>query len=330
MFKTYPVLRLGDEMKSNITEELSCNNNFFSYVAALVLLLLALPFHLLIMKILALNFRFENPRHVILFCLSASDSLQVAFVCLAMIIFQTETMELGSQPCTTLRRTIIYFASLTFIVSSFSLVALSVERYIACFHGFYIHEWLANRRTVPALVAFWICGIIVSGIVCFSGSRDKDPVIFASSDYFQAMFVSITFPVSIVLITVQSLLFYLSRKKLMAVQPSVAVSSSNRDESFAKKKQFKLAMVAGMVVLSYLMCTLPGACVILANQYIEPERRKIFRGLLSASLGMLNTLLNPFIYGLGMLDTRKAISRELRKIKNYILIKLGLRDELNV
>ena len=317
-------------MRSNATEELPCNNNVFSYITASALLLFALPFHLLIMKILAVNFRLENPRHVILFCLSVSDSLQVGCGSIVLIVFQFEDMKLGTQSCTRIRYVIIYYASLTFIVSSFTLVVLSVERYIACFHSFHIHEWLANKRTIPALAVVWICGILGGGIACISEPRDSEPVILASSDYFQALVVTVALPVSVFLITVQSMLFYLSRRKLTAIQPSVANSFSSRDENHAKKKQFKLAMVAGMVVLSYLISTLPGACVILTNQYIKPQQRKALRGMLSAILGMLNSLLNPFIYGLGMLDTRQAIKRELRKLKNYILIKLGVRDELDV
>ena len=51
-------------MRSNATEELQCNNNVFSYITSSDLLLFPLLIHLLIMKILAVNFRFENPCQV--------------------------------------------------------------------------------------------------------------------------------------------------------------------------------------------------------------------------------------------------------------------------
>ena len=48
-----------------------------------------------------------------------------------------------------------------------------------------------------------------------------------------------------------------------------------------------------------------------------------------AALILVNTLLNPFIYGFGMVDIREAIIKELKKMKNAILLKLGLRDEFD-
>ena len=312
---------------TNSTSQISCTPNLTGNFA-IVLLFLALPFHFLVGKILAFNLRFENPRHIILFCLSVSDSLQISITAFTIIVSKIGDFKNGTLACDGLRYTIYFNSTLTYIVSSLSLVALSIERYIACFHSYRIHELLTNKRIIPTLVAFWICGVIFGGIACIPGSQGNGQPILTTSEYFDDIFVYVTFSVSLVLIVVQSLLYYLSRKKLNRVQPGSSFSNDNEAE-IQRKRQIKVAIVASAVVASYSICMLPGASLIVAHRFAKILVPSFWNRILTISLGMLNTLMNPFIYGLGMVDTREAIIKDLRKIKNFILIKLGLRDELD-
>ena len=70
--------------------------------------------------------------------------------------------------------------------------------------------------------------------------------------------------------------------------------------------------------------------MLIMNRVADDPRQSNLTRLFMVALGMLNTLLNPFIYGFGMMDTREAMLKELKKAKMYLLIKLGLRDELAV
>ena len=312
---------------TNSTSQFSCTPNLTGNFA-IVLLFLALPFHFLVGKILAFNLRFENPRHIILFCLSISDSLQLTITAICVVVSKTGDLHTGTPACDGLRYTILFNSTHTYIVSSLSLVALSIERYIACFHSYRIHELLTNKRIIPTLVAFWICGVIFGGIACIPASQGGGQPVVTSSVYFDGIFVSVTFSVSLVLIVVQSVLFHLSRKKLNRVQPGSSFSNDNEAE-IQRKRQIKVAIVASAVVASYSICMLPGAIIVIVNQFAKISLPRFWKQMLAISLGMLNTLMNPFIYGLGMVDTREAIIKDLRKIKNLILIKLGLRDELD-
>ena len=207
-------------------------------------------------------------------------------------------------------------------------MALSIERYIACFHSYRIYELLTNKRIITSLVAFWICGVIFGGIACIPSSHGNGQPILATSEYFDEIFVFVTFSVSLVLIVVQSLLYYLSRKKLNRVQPGSSFSNDNEAE-IQRKRQIKVAIVASAVVASHSICMLPGACLVAAHRFAQILVPSFWNRILTVFMGMLNTFLNPFIYGLGMVDTREAIIKELRKIKRFVLIKLGLKDELD-
>ena len=316
-------------MGDNSTSGPSCSLNFTGNIS-FVLLFLGLPFHIFIMKIIVINLRFANPRHIILFCLSISDSLQVAVTVIIMVIKIAVDFHNREHICMRLASTLIFNTSLTHIVSSLTLVALSIERYIACFHSFRVHEWLTNKRIVVTLIIFWIFGVTGGAIACIPDSKETKQVMLANSWYFGTIFVIVTLPVSFILIIIQTKLFRLSRKKLNSIQCTRAVSSNPEEVERTRRNQLKGAIVSSIIVLSYLVCMLPGACLLIMNRLADDPRQSNLTRLFMVALGMLNTLLNPFIYGFGMMDMREAMLKELKRAKMYVLIKLGLLDELAV
>ena len=315
-------------MGSNETAVVPCGNSVTSSFA-LVLLLLALPFHLLILKILVFNLRFDSPRHIILCCLSVSDALQVIFSSFLAIVVLIGRIEERTSSCVGLRYVVVFISMLTYIVSSTTLVALSIERYIACFHAYRIHEWLTSKRVITALTVFWVCGIIGGGIACIQDPDGRGQFVLLSSNYWGIIAMAVAFPVSAILVVIQSMLFYLSRKKLRGIQPTITSCSSQDDENIVMKKQLKVAFVAGAVVVSYLTCSFPAVCLAIYRRSSHSKVSQKSWAVAAICLAMLNTLLNPFIYGLGMQDTRHEVWKELRKIRNTVLLKLAMRDELD-
>ena len=316
-------------MGDNSTSGLSCSLNFTGNIS-FALLFLGLPFHIFIMKIIAFNLQFANPRHIVLFSLSMSDSLQVTVTAIIIVIKMTVDFHNRAHICISLVSTLIFNSTLTYTVSSLTLVALSVERYIACFHSYRVQEWLTNKRIFVTLSVFWVFGIICGGFACIPDSEEINEIMLANSWFFGTIFITVTLPVSFVLIIIQIMLFCLSRKKLNSLQSTSAVPSNPEETERTRRSQLKGAIVSGIIVLSYLVCMLPGACLLIINRLTDGPRQSHLTRLFVVALGMLNTLLNPFIYGLGMMDTRKAMLKELKRTKMYLLIKLGLRDELVV
>lgn len=294
-----------------------------------VIVFLALPFHCLMMKVLSINLRFENPRHMILFCLSVSDCFQLVVGSMVSIIMDIGDYEIGTKACDAFRSVLIFTVALGHIVSSLSIVTLSIERYIACFHSYRIHELLTNKRIASTLISFWVCGLTGAGISVIPGERGSERAILSNSIYLERIFVAVALPVSLILNIVQSMLFYLGRKKLARVEPTGLQRSQDEVERI-RKRQMKILIVAAVVVLSYLISTLPVTCLIILNRFAKVTKMTFSSQMVATSLGMLNTLLNPFIYGIGMVDTRHAIKRELIRFKNFMLVKAGVRDELEV
>ena len=402
---------------ANNTNRFSCTQESFDNFA-IALQFSVLPFHLLVGKILALNFRFEKPRHAILFNLSASDSLQMAVTALAAAASKIGDFEMGTRNCTGIRYTIIFIRALTFIVSSFTLVALSVERCFRCCYRNRSHELYAYKTIIPTLVSFWLCGAICGGIACISYPRGDKHSLVIDSEYLQVIFVCVIISMSLVIIVVESLWILVSRKRRRVesrpvesgpvesgpvesrpvearpvesgpgesgpvesrpveskpiesgpveqgpvesrpvergpveprpvesgpvelgpvdsrpvesrpVESSLVESSpvSNADEvANERKRQNQVAKVESIVVLFYLVCMLPGFCKVIAEHFAKQSPPHCLR-ILTIYLGMANTILNPFIYGLGMMDTRVAILRELKKMAKFFFGKSGLRVE---
>ena len=298
-------------------------DNIPSY--GMALLFFVLPVHFLVGKVLAFNLRFENPRHIILICLSASDSIQVTVIALCSVVFKIGEFELTTVSCDVLRYTLIFIGTLTVIVSSLTIVALSIERYIACYHSYRIPELLTNEKIIPTMIAIWICGAIGGGIACIPNWQRRNPTVVSQSAYMDMILTIIGLATSLILMVIQSSLFYLSRKKLTHVQPGPSFSNQDEEENI-RKRQIKVASVASLVVLSYVICMLPFAGMSIAAHLTEVSVNALKVG---AILILVNTLLNPFIYGFGTVDIREAIIKELKKMKNAILLKLGLRDEFD-
>ena len=297
---------------------------------SIALLFLGLPFHILIIKLLAFDLRFANPRHIILFCLCISDSLQLTVTAITITIKKAMYLQNEVHICMRLVSTIIFNTILTCTVSSLTLVVLSIERYIACFHSYRIQEWLTNKRVIVALTFVWICGVIGGAISCIPDSKQPKKVMLANSRHFRIVYIIVTFPVSFVLIVIQTMLFCLSRKKLNSRRSCSAASSNPDGVQGKRRRQIKGAITSCVIVLSYLICMLPGACFLVINRYGDGSREGDLKLLFMIALGMLNTLLNPLIYGFGMMDTREAILKELRKIKTLVQTKLRVRNELVV
>ncbi len=133
--------------------------------------------------------------------------------------------------------------------------------------------------------------------------------------------VSTVFICSFFLIAIQSRLYLVSRARIED-EPRVPQFGRAAEACDMRKRQIKLTLAASIVVLVYLVCMLPMAGFVLYFNISKKEKeddslhreRPILIGLT-----MLNTLADPFIYGLGMVDTRRLIFNSLKKRKTAIV-----------
>ena len=80
----------------------------------------------------------------------------------------------------------------------------------------------------------------------------------------------------------------------------------------------KISFVASIVVLAYVISMLPVGCLSLVElingNISSPNISAFLKGL-----SIVNNFADPYIYGLGTVDTRKAILKNLRRMKNFFV-----------
>eukprot|EP00795_Rhopilema_esculentum_P016810 gene16810-8274_t len=280
-----------------------------------VSLFLVVPFHIFIAKILVKDLRLFLPRHKILFSLSVSDCWLIglsAIISLLSKIFQLET---GASACTVLRKTFLFNATLMVFVSSFSLVALSVERYIACVHSFRLHQWLTDFRVNCALVLIWVLGASLGVYTAYCDDNRNTELIVGEATNFQVVVTVTVFITSTIITWVQITLFRLSRAKMSQVQQG-SEFGRNAEVKDLRRRQIKVAVVSAILILAYGICMLPVAFLFFLH--LTGKHFSVRSQTVAIVFGMMNNLMDPYIYGLGVCDTRRAIMKNIKWIRSFI------------
>ena len=299
---------------SNASVE-TCNDEDVP-VVQVCLLFGFLPFHILVMKILAKNLHFAVPRHIILFSLCMSDGIQVFGSIFVGAFHASASFTAEATACQVLRGVLIFIYTSTLIVTCVAIITLSVERYIACVHSFRLHEVATESRIFYGSIATWVMAILISITALSSRHGDYLPITVKDS-IFQVTSVVCIFPTSIILIFIQGKLYVFSRQKL--VQDSAMLAFGARLElSDYRKKHIKVAFVASIVAFAFVFCMLPFASISLYELVTGGELPHFVRFGCSY-LAATNTICDPLIYGLGMADIRKKISQELKTYKGWLM-----------
>ena len=290
------------------------------------LLLAAFPFHVLLIKILAKDFYFTLPRHIIMFSLSLSDGIQIVFLFLGATLVTTFSLTTHTSICLILRGAMLFIGNLTVVVSSLAVITMSLERYVACIHSFRLHQIFTNSRVIYGSIAVWIIGTLIGLIEVFTEKTNTIEVISKDS-IFRIIFIAFVIPASVIVICIQFRLFFFSRKKLNQVKPNAF--GVQLELAHFRKKQIKVAFVASTVALAFVFCMLPTGSVFIYESItgliVPTPYRKI-----CISLGMANTLADPFIYGFGIADTRRMIFRDLKRMKKFVFVLLPIRFKNDV
>ena len=299
---------------SNISVR-SCRNND-APATQFYLLLAIIPFHFLIMKILAKNLYFAVPRHIILFSLCLSDGIQVSTSIFFGVFHARASFTAETTECLVLRGTLIFILTSTLIVSCVAIIALSVERYIACVHSFRLHLLVTESRITYGSIGTWLMAILIP-ISALCASHNRFFQIPVRDSIFQIISVVCIFPTSIILIIIQSKLYVFGRKKLGQISPSQAFGVQLELSDY-RKKHMKVTFVAGIVAFAFVFCMAPFASISMYElMFGDPVSPLVRRSC--SYLAAMNAICDPFIYGIGMVDIRKKIWQEFKKFKGCLM-----------
>ena len=281
----------------------------------MVLMVFALPFQAFIIKILAMDFQLDLARHKILLSLSISDMVMLCGMFITALINYVATVTTESTGCVAYRGFAIFIACSNLAVSSASIIAMSVERYIACVHSFHLHLILTESRIRYFSISTWILGGL-TGLLAASTNNYDGALMIPNYSPVQYIYLIFVIPTSAVATVIQIRLFILSWKKISKVSPTGAFGEQ-LELADLRKKQIKVAFIAGIVVFAFVVCMIPLAVVFIYELVSGALVSASFRGI-CLSLSFTNGLVNAFIYGLGIADTRQKIFRDLKRLKQFL------------
>ena len=301
---------------SNITstESIRCFPKTQPFVI-LSLYLVVAPLHFLIVRILIVRFRLALPRHKILFCLSVSDDLQILGITLITLIGLGLQPTLISPSCQMLRLIVEIIAAQTHYASTGFILLLAIERYIACIYSLRFHAIMTPSKTNFAVVSVWIISILCGLLALHPNESNYSQILYSNNPRSSWLYITTVVVSSISLTVVQGSLYRLCRTKLKVVPQNMF--GTQKEKYDLTRRQLKLSFAASIVVIMYIVCMLPLACI---SAYIlsNPKRELVEVTVVALFLTMFNTFVDPFVYGLGMGDMRQAIKRELKQLKQRV------------
>ena len=288
------------------------------FIAPLITVVLtAMPFHFLMLKILLKDMRLSVPRHMIMFSLSLSDGIQLIAFFTCMLTSTIFDFKIEENACFITRRMISFTGVLTICVSSCTIAMLSVERYIACIHSFRLHQIMEERRVLIGIILIWVTGAICAVPTAFDKQSFVAQTTFENDETSMTIIASVIFISSAVILTVQIRLFLFSRTKISRVRPTQAFGCQAELADY-RKKQMKIAFVAAIVAIGYLVCMLPLSAVFIHELLYHTTIPLSIREKVAA-FAFLNSLADPIIYGLGVKDTRRLVLKTVKDKLSFLM-----------
>ena len=198
----------------------------------------------------------------------------------------------------------LFHIAVVFMYSSFfSVVAISVDRFLAIHLHLRYQELITHKRVVAVVISIWVFSAVFTSMLLWASKDDAAlvDIIIQSFCYIitAAVYCKIYF-------TVQR-----HAKQMQAQQ--IQVEQNSQMESAARQR--KSAVSTFYVCLVFLVCCLPEYCALVADLISGPSTA--LRGVLSYTLTMVffNSSLNPVIYCWKMRHIRHAVIDTLRNIR---------------
>ena len=305
--------------KSNATQINRCIPTTYGNFVILVSLI-TFPVHFLMIKVIVFDLRLALPRHMIMFCLLISDGLQIFISFLRVILVQIFSSTKESEECSSTGKIMFFIVAMTLVASSLSILALSVERYVACIHSFSLYKIFKRERVMYGISLIWILCVICGALTVALAAENWNEMILDAHMSMKILSVVFVIPTSLLVSGIQLRLLVFSRTKLARVRPRT-MFGCEAEMANLRKKQIKVAFVASIVVFAYISCMLPMGLLSLYELINGNISSGAIRGVTKV-LALVNNFADPYIYGLGVVDTRKALLKNLRKMKKFFSMKL--------
>ena len=201
---------------------------------------------------------------------------------------------------------LLHNAALVFGYSSFfSVVAISVDRFLAIHLHLRYQELVTHKRVVAVVISIWVFSAVFR------------PMWLWASDV--AALVDMIIQSFCYIITAAvycKIYFTVQRHAKQAQAQQIQVAQNSQMESAARQR--KSAVSTFYVYLVFLVCCLPAYCALVARLISGPSTASRGVFLYTMTMVFLNSSLNPVIYCWKMRHIRHAVIDILRNIRqNY-------------
>ena len=298
-------------LAQNETVNLACYP-YSTRVSLTVAVSLALPCHIMMIKILAKDLELSLPRHQITVCLSVSDALQIFIPFCASMAAAALDLTTEASSCHFLRDLTIFFAVLTIVVTSLTLVTLAIERMTMCMYVFKYHIAFSRSRTRKVLCSYWLVGVIIASVSVATNEKQVAESSVGELVSFQIISVILILPSAVIITIVYCRLYLFCRTNIKRVVPDGSIiNKQNLPES--KRRQIHVAYVTGVMCGAFNVCMLPITLVFFLELLGFGKISESVKLPLIA-LGIINTVADPLIYGFGIKQTRQILLRNLESM----------------
>ena len=288
---------------SSSTGEDSCSRNELYIFLGFYLLVVIMHIH--IARVLISKLKLQKQMHKFLLSLSLADLFQMIIMMVHVISVNSMKSKSTTTFCHNSKKVLRLVYSMI-AISCGSIIALSVERYIACLHYFRLHSILTKKRTIVSISLIWCFGLAL-GVVTAANEEVR-------VNYAIATLILIT---SAILIFVQARLFFLIRRR---IHPGETPRATSRNRS-SFLRQVKLNSAIFAVVVAFIACTLFAALMEpLRSNMSESEFIKARR--IAFLLSSLNPVLDAFIYSIGIGEIWNGIKSDFYALKRSLLITI--------
>ena len=283
-------------------------------IVGITLALMATPVHVFVIRVLVMKLRLWNPRHMIIMNLSISDLVQILGRAIAVLATMPLNMRNNQLDCIVFRFVLKFLSTFSVVSSSGMIVALSLERYIACVHCLRVHVIVTNRRVKLVLCSVWVASFATGTFVVIADVLTHNYELPLDSDWYSSVYIIATCSSFVIMSYVQVTLYKLS-KDIIEVLPSSF--GAQAEEYYGWKQQIKISFAAGAMSVLYIICMFPKTVVFTFMKIQKFHASEITAVSVTIALMQLNVVVNPFVYGFLMPDVRKGIFQDLRQIRRF-------------
>uniref|UniRef100_A0A3Q4H7C4 G-protein coupled receptors family 1 profile domain-containing protein n=1 Tax=Neolamprologus brichardi TaxID=32507 RepID=A0A3Q4H7C4_NEOBR len=265
--------------------------------------LLTAALNLLVIISISYFRQLHTPTNILLLSLAVSDFLTGLLMLPLEIIRNTACWVLGDLMCS------VYTCLTTglFCVSTWNVVLISVDRYVAICHPLHYPTRITVARVKLCVCLCWFYstfyGSLLTKDVLIKPARYNScygECVFVINDIagFIDLVLSFIVPVSVIIVLYMRV-FVVAVSQARAMRSRVTAVTLQRSSNQAKKSELKAARTLGVLVVGFLACYLPFYCYSLIEVNSSTSIVRYFF--------YFNSCLNPLIYALFYPWFRKAI-----------------------